>query len=81
MAAVWALGNFQGFHQFMQPYGLDLATQHMGLLWGDFTDMLHGVQPGSGCRLSWVLANHEWVETGVRREDGYIVPDVYNVCV
>ena len=27
-------------------------------------------QPWAGIRLSWVLCNHAWVETGVRGEDG-----------
>ena len=39
-------------------------------LWADSSDLLHAVTPGSGFRISVVLVNYEWAETGVRPEDG-----------
>ena len=56
--------------QLLMPYGLTVACPHMGLLWADSSDLLHAVTPGSGFRISVVLCNHEWAETGVRPEDG-----------
>lgn len=70
LCAICVLGAFQGFWQFLLPYGLSIATLPMGVLWADDSDMLHAVGPGSGCRISIVVANHQWAETGVRPEDG-----------
>jgi hypothetical protein len=70
LCAICVLGSFQGFWQFLLPYGLSIACPAMGVLWADDSNMLHAVGPGSGCRISIVVANHEWAETGVRREDG-----------
>ena len=56
--------------QLLVPYGLGIGCPHMGLLWGDTSDVLHAVGEGEGCRISIVLCNHEWAETGVRPDDG-----------
>ena len=70
LGAIAVLGHFTGFHQLLVPYGLSIACPHMGVLWADTSDVLHSVSQGSGCRLSFVFANHEWAETGRRPEDG-----------
>ena len=72
LAAILVLGAFKGFWQFLMPYGLSIACPAMGVLWADDSDMLHAVGPGSGCRISIVVTNHEWAETGVRREDNKV---------
>ena len=69
LSAILVLGAFKGFWQFLLPYGLSIACPAMGVLWADDSDMLHAVGPGSGCRISIVVTNHEWAETGVRKED------------
>ena len=73
VGAIFVLGAFDGFEQLLVPYGLSIACPHMGLLLCDSSDLLHGVSPGSGCRISIVICNHEWAETGVRPEDGKVV--------
>ena len=70
LGCVCVLGNFCGFLQHLLPYGLSIHCPHLGMLWGDTSWLLHAVSPGAGIRLSWVLCNHAWVETGVRGEDG-----------
>lgn len=65
LGAIMVVGAFKGFHQL-----LTVACPHMGLLWADSSDLLHAVTPGSGFRISVVLVNYEWAETGVRPEDG-----------
>ena len=68
LGIVLTFGNFSGFEQFQVPFGVRVASKHMSMLWVDDSDMLHAVLPGSGTRMSVVLFNHEWVETGVRPE-------------
>jgi len=70
MSAIIVLGAFKGFWQFLMPYGLSIGTLPMGCLWADDSEMLHGVGPGSGCRVSIVVANHDWSENGGIKRDG-----------
>ena len=69
LGIIITLGCFKGFGQFMLPWGVQIDAGHMSLLWVDDSDILHAVLPGVGTRMSIVLFNHEWVETGVRRDD------------
>jgi len=73
MGYIAVLGHFDGFNQLLLPYGTSIACPHMGVLLADTSDVLHAVSEGTGCRVSVVVCNHEFVETGIRRCDGKIL--------
>lgn len=66
LGAIIPLGAFEGFFQHMLPYAISIACPHLGVLWADTSKLLHCVSEGSGCRISLVVCNHEFGETGFR---------------
>ena len=70
MGCIFVLGEWEGFGQSYPTFGVTLNAQPWSVMWGDYSELLHAVQQGSGFRLSFILVSHESISHGWRPSDG-----------